>query len=212
MARDVSAIVLAGGQSRRLGIDKTALRIGGQTLLARTVELLARVCREVIVVTSTPAQRSQPTLLYVTDTYPGKGVLSAIHAGLVSAQSPYCLAVAADMPFLNADLLGYLTSLAPGYDVVVPVIDGQFEPLHAVYSRQCIPFIQRRLEADSSPRVISFFGEVSVGRVSEEEMAAYDPTMLSLFNINTPVDLERARRLLSERGLNITIDADVTTR
>jgi molybdopterin-guanine dinucleotide biosynthesis protein A len=201
---DVSAIVLAGGKSRRLGMDKTALRIGGQTLLARTVDLLVEFgAAEVIIVTNTPAAHTHPLARCVTDVYPGMGTLGGIYSGLAATATTHCLAVAADMPFLNGALLGYLASLAPGHDVVVPAINGIMEPLHAVYERACLPVIRPYLLGEQTPRIIAFYDEVTVRRVQKDELVRYDPLLLSFFNINTPEDVESARRILGEQGLSL---------
>ena len=204
MGEAVTAVILAGGESRRLGFDKTALRVGGKTLLQRTVELLwAWSEREVIVVTNSPQEHAQSFARCVTDIYSGKGVLGGIYTGLTAAQTQRCLVVGADMPFLNPNVLTYLASLAPDHDVVAPFAGENPEPLHAIYSRACLGPIESRLQADSVPRIISFYDAVRVRRVGAEELQVYDPLLLSLFNINTPEDVQRARSILQACGLDL---------
>jgi len=202
MTHDLSAVILAGGQSRRLGMDKTALRIGGKTLLARLVELLAPHYHEVIVVSNTPQVHAHPQARLVTDAYPGKGALGGLYSGLAAASQPYCVAVAADMPFLNPALLAYLASLADGYDVVLPAVGGHAEPLHAIYSTACLAPIRGVLLAEGTARIDAFFDQVRVRTVNRQEMLPFDPQLLSLFNINTRADLEQARQILRQRGLD----------
>jgi len=199
---EASAIVLAGGQSRRLGRDKTQLRINGKTLLARAVERLAALCPEVIIATNSPDRHAHPLARCVTDVFPGKGVLGGIYSGLAAATLPRAIVVAVDMPFLNDDLLAYLVSLAPGYDVVAPVIEHHVEPLHAVYGVTCLPAMRESLLAAPAPRIISFYPDVHVRQVTREEVARFDPELLSLFNINSLDDIERARAILQQRGLD----------
>ena len=203
MHADIAGIVLAGGKSSRLGIDKTALRAGGKTLLERTVDVLWHICSGVVVVTNSPEMHSHLKAILVGDVYPGKGVLGGIYSGLQAAPEQYSIVVAADMPFLNAELLCYLASLCPGFDVVVPLVGGQAEPLHAVYGRSCLEPIRRRLLQAEPARIISFFDEVSVRYVSTAELSGTDPDLLSFFNINTPDDLAEARRLLARRGIDL---------
>ena len=201
---DASSIILAGGQSRRLGFDKTALRVDGQTMLERTVGLMAALCRgDVVVVTAAASERSLAGARLVADLYPGKGVLAGIYTGLSAGTAAYSLVVAADMPFLSAGLLSYLLSLAPQHDVVVPVLNGYAEPLHAVYSRACLQPIEQQLKGDKAPRIISFFADVDVRRVAEADLLPHDPQLLSFFNINTPEDLQRAQAIGRERGIKI---------
>ncbi|HFD40695.1 MAG TPA: molybdenum cofactor guanylyltransferase, partial [Anaerolineae bacterium] len=122
----ISGIVLAGGQSRRLGRDKALLEIEGRPLLARTVHTLAALSDDLIVVTNAP-ERYAPLGLpvrFVADEKPGIGSLMGLYSGLKAAHHPYALVVACDMPFLNPALLRYLLSLTAGYDIVIPRRDG----------------------------------------------------------------------------------------
>jgi molybdopterin-guanine dinucleotide biosynthesis protein A len=105
--------------------------------------------------------------------------------------------VACDMPFLNPKLLMYLSCLREGFDAVVPVLEGRFQPTHALYSRTCLPHIQRRLETNDL-RISGFFENVRVKYVPEEDLGQLDPQFLSFFNLNTPTDLELARALVAE--------------
>lgn len=190
----LSGVVLAGGQSRRLGTDKALLRIDGQTLLATTVERLYLMCDEVIIVTNTPQVHSHPLARSVVDAFPGKGSLGGIYSGLAAAKNTYSLVVACDMPFLNTSLLLYFSALAEYYDVVIPRFQDSLEPLHAIYSKACLPHIKALLDQNIL-RIIDLFSRVRTRYVEEHEWAIIDPERLSFFNINTPQDLEKARVL-----------------
>ncbi|MCJ7707756.1 MAG: hypothetical protein MUO38_09085, partial [Anaerolineales bacterium] len=96
-------------------------------------------------------------------------------------------------------LLAHMLSLAPEADVVAPRPGGEYEPLHAVYARSCLPAVEAALQAGEE-RVISFYPKVRVKVVEEPELAAYDPAGLSFFNINTPLDLTRAEEILAGLG------------
>lgn len=200
-AGPVTAIVLAGGMSRRLGRDKLREVVGGCTLLERVLTALRPVCQEIIL---SVAREPTPTPLpwnvrVVPDLSPGRGVLGGIRSGLVASRTKHSLVVAADMPFLNTDLLRYLVSLAPGYDIVLPSPDGKTEPLHAVYSRDCLEHIVRLLDAGER-RIATLFPLVRVRYVEAEELDRLDPRRLSFFNVNTEADLAEARRTAREMG------------
>lgn len=132
------------------------------------------------------------------DFYPGKGALGGIFTGLSVADTFYSLVVACDMPFLSPTLVCYLVSLAPDFDLVVPKIKDMCEPLHAVYSKNCLAIIERLLLEDKL-QIAELFSLVKTRYVGEEEMAKFDPEYLSFFNINTEADLRRARVLLRQR-------------
>jgi molybdopterin-guanine dinucleotide biosynthesis protein A len=108
------------------------------------------------------------------------------------------LVTACDMPFLNPEFLRYLAGKAGGADAAVPQKKGQYEPLHAAYKRTCLPAIRRRLSSGDF-QAFSFYSDVEVVVVAEEEWRRIDPEGLSLVNINHPEDLARFKKA----GLNI---------
>ena len=194
---DISGIILAGGKSSRLGKDKVFEVIGKETLIERAVRQLAEL-NELIVVTS---ERVAPLLdacrlraRIVKDVHIGQGPMGGLHAGLLAASNDYSLVVACDMPFLNYDLLCYMIGLRHGYDLIVPRVSGMPEPLHAVYSKSCLPAIERRL-SEGRPMVYSLLEGVRVRFVEQEEVEKFDPRHLSFFNINSTADIDKAREM-----------------
>ncbi|MFN2185902.1 MAG: molybdenum cofactor guanylyltransferase [Anaerolineae bacterium] len=198
-ARDMSAVVLAGGESQRLGMDKALLELHGQTLLARTVGKVATLSNDVIVVTNNPARYRHLGLevRFVPDEQPGEGALMGLYSGLRAARHDAALAVACDMPFLNVLLLRYMRAESTGYDVVVPRLDNDLlEPLHAIYSKRCLPFMAKLL-AQGRRRILAFFADVRVHYVEEPAVARFDPRHFSFVNINTPDDWQLAKELIA---------------
>jgi molybdopterin-guanine dinucleotide biosynthesis protein A len=196
-----TAVVLVGGRSRRFGGDKAAAMVGGRPVIARVLDTVRAVCRRVIVVSSAeglPGLRLPADVEVVADEYPGTGPLGGICTGLRRAACDRALVVGADMPFLNRALLGLMAQLE-GYDAVVPRrSDGHLQPLHAVYAPACLPAMEARL-ARGELAVWPVLREVRTRYLHEAEYTPLDPEGLSFFNLNTPADLERARRLAAER-------------
>jgi len=198
--QSISAIVLAGGESRRLGQDKCMLPVEGQPLLARTLALLASLAGDLLVVSNDPyraADLGRPVRL-VPDQQPGVGALMGLYSGLKAARHDRAVAVACDMPFLNLPLLRYMISLAAGYDVVLPRLGDLAEPLHAVYGKGCLGPMERHL-ALGRRRIVAFFDEVRVCYVEQAEIDRFDPRHLSFLNVNTPQDWRRVQSVLEER-------------
>lgn len=212
----VSAVVLAGGGSRRMGTDKAFLKMpGGGTIIEAILSKLARLSDEIILVTNRP-QRYEPLgVKLVADIYPGKGALGGVYTGLCAMSHSHGLVVACDMPFLKPPLLRYMLVMAPEYDVVVPravpwgglkdVKEGEetakeyfLHPLHAVYSKSCLEPMKDLLESGDL-RIISFYPRVRVRYVEEGEIDIFDPEHLSFFNINTLADLRRAEGLFQDK-------------
>jgi molybdopterin-guanine dinucleotide biosynthesis protein A len=191
----VSGIVLAGGQSSRLGTDKSFINVNGRPLIEQIVVKLARLSDDVTIVTNSPEKYDHLAARLAGDIYPGKGALGGIYSGLRAAANAYSLVVACDMPFLDLNLLRYMILLARGHDVVIPRIGGLPEPLHAIYSRSCLEPIDRLL-ARGRLKIIDFFSEVRVRYVEEDEVDIFDPQHLSFFNVNTLSDLEKVKKLV----------------
>jgi len=185
----------------RLGRDKILEVIGDSNLLQRVVSQLGSFNSNIVVVVasgkSLPQFTDYPRLRIVTDIYPGKGALGGLHAGLATSNTFYNLVVACDMPFLNQALLQYMVQLSPGFDLVVPRVGELVEPLHAVYSRNCLAPIERLLK-QGEIRVRALFELVKVRYVEADEIERFDPKHLSFFNVNTEADLEMAQRLAKE--------------
>lgn len=211
-----SAIILAGGKSRRMGTDKAFLEFDGKLLIERVIESVRRVCDEVVIVSNDLDSYARFGVPIVGDVYPNKGSLGGIFSGLLAIHEPYALAVACDMPFLNEALLRHMISLGARADVVVPrardlssnvhrgrpdartlrlAKDADLHPTHAVYSKSCIEPMRMRLLADDL-RIIGFYDHVRVLVVEPEEIDRFDPKHLSFFNANTPEDIEFARSLV----------------
>ncbi len=199
----ISGIVLAGGQSRRLGRDKSLLEVEGQSLLVRTVQALSVLSDDLLVVTNDPARYQSMGLpaRLVADEEPGRGSLMGILSGLRTARYPYALVVACDMPFLSLPLLHYMVTLVEGQDVVIPRLGEMLEPLHAIYGRSCLPFMAQLLDRGCR-KVIAFFDQVRVRYVEEDEIQQLDPLHLSFVNVNTPADWERVRALLAQDAIS----------
>jgi len=200
---DINGIILAGGKSLRLGHDKVLEKIGDKSLIERVVYHLDPFSKNIIIVTAQErtfaSLSTNPKIKTVSDILPGQGSLGGIYTGLAKSSSFYNLVVAADMPFLNESLLRYMIEKADGYDFVLPRVNGLFEPLHAVYSKNCIAPIKSILKQGKKV-IIELFNYVKVRYIETEEVDRFDPKHLSFFNINTREELELAREIAGEAG------------
>ena len=196
----VTAVILAGGMSRRLGRNKALEPFQGEPLIQRVIARMRQVGESLIVVVNDPERAAELDLpedvTTAVDRYPGMGSLGGILTGLVTAPTEWATFCACDMPFLNPQLYQLLLSFRDGYDAVVPVVDGRPEPTHAVYSRACVEPIRERIVANDL-KISSFFGEVRVCLVPEEQIRRTDPELLSFFNVNTQEDLTTALSIVA---------------
>ncbi len=182
---EVTAIILAGGKSQRMGSNKALLKYGDTTFIERQIARLSKIFQEIILSANDTSIYAHLLLPVVPDVIPGKGPLSGICAGIMHATNHYTFAVACDMPFISEEVILYLKQFITDYDVVVPRTERGLEPLHAFYSKNCIPPMQQCLK-EGRLRVIDFFSEVKVKIVNEEELRVLAPAIQPLINLNTP--------------------------
>ena len=201
----LSAAVLAGGQSRRMGRDKALLPVheDGPPLLKIVLDHLKLVATDLFVVATARPEYESFGVPLVPDDVEGGGALSGIHAALRSARQQHCLIVACDMPFLSPALLKHMARQPRDYDVLVPLTPGEsrqrsdglvYQTLHAIYSRTCLESIERQLKSGRR-QVIGFFPEVKVRTLSLGEISAHDAVLNSFFNANNPAALAQAAEM-----------------
>lgn len=193
LAQDLKpgAIILAGGQSRRMGTDKAlmCLKPGGPRLLEMVLATVRTVADEVIISTNRPAGYAWTGLPLIEDNYRNCGPLGGLEAGLTASNSQVNLVVACDMPLLKPALLDFLVELAPGYQAVVPLNEqGRAEPLCAAYTKDCLPAIRRHLAANSL-KLSGWLDDVKTLFVPAPKLKEIDPDLRSFRNLNRPEDL-----------------------
>ena len=188
----MTGIVLAGGESRRMGRDKAFLLLEGIPLIEHVLRSLRAVFPRTIIVTNNPSAYALYDAAVVTDAVPKQCPLAGIYTGLLSSTDKYNFVAACDMPFLNPGLITYMNGLVHGYDIVVPMVSGKHvEPLHAIYSKKLLPVIAKRLQGDER-KIQGIFKEARVRYVTETEIDRYDPERRSFKNLNTLEEYKEA--------------------
>ena len=201
MPKEVTSIILAGGKNLRLGRNKAFEVIRGKTIIDRIFERLEPISRQIVVVTSWAQFDIELNADVVADIYPDMGPLGGIYTGLTASTSDVNIIAACDMPFLNTELLEYMTDILADYDAVVPRLANEMiEPLHAVYSKSCLSRIDERL-ATNKLSIHAFLGAVNVRYLDEEESRKIDPELISFFNINYQTDMDKALKMAEEYGI-----------
>ncbi|MGE3538540.1 MAG: molybdenum cofactor guanylyltransferase [Candidatus Tectimicrobiota bacterium] len=188
---EITGVILAGGQSSRMGQNKALMSLGGQCLIERVAQVLRSVFAHCLMVTNTPDLYAELGLPMVGDVWPGKGSLGGIYSALYHSTTPYCLVVACDMPFLHAAMLRYLSAQRAGYDVIIPHVLGELQTLHALYHTTCLDAITPRLEANRL-RIVDFFPDVRMRTVTAAELRPFDPELRAFQNLNTPEEFAAA--------------------
>ncbi len=191
-----TGIILAGGKNLRMGQNKAFLEVQGERIIDRIKRIFIDLFDEVLLVTNSPRDYLDLNLRIVADLYRERGSLAGIFTGLFHASFSHAFVAACDMPFLNPALIAHLVELSPGYDIVIPRTEDGLQPLHAVYSRKCLPFMEDLLR-EGNLKILDFFHRVKKREVPTDEMIPFDPQLASFLNLNTPEDLTRIQSILS---------------
>ena len=190
----MTAVILSGGNNSRILADKGFLRVGKKTIVEREIAVLSMIFSPIIIVTNSPERYRNFPVELSSDLIPEKGPLGGVYSGLAASRDEYNFVVGCDLPFLNPALITYMKNSAPGYDLVVPEVNGLLEPLYAFYSRNCLPAIRVSLEQNELS-IRSFFSKVKLRYVRKTEIDNFDPRGITFFNVNTREDLKQAREI-----------------
>ena len=203
MVRDMwesqAAIILAGGQSRRMGRNKALLPLPDNaqiTFVEHMATLLHRYCSDVVLVARDEQQAGMydtvPYVRLITDQIPGIGPLMGLYSGLSALSSSHALATAVDMPFLQPAMIEFLLTQwhHDNDELLVPVVDDIPQVLCAIYATTLLPTIELRLnEGRRDPR--SLLTMAHVRSIEEAQLRAIEPELRSFVNINTPDEMAR---------------------
>jgi molybdopterin-guanine dinucleotide biosynthesis protein A len=190
--RQVTAVILAGGNSTRMKSNKAFLPFRGEIFIERIHRQLSAIFHHIILVTNTPEIYRFLPCRNVSDIYPGMGSLAGIHAGLIHSHTPYIFAVACDMPHLDEAVIRLLLAGVNGQDAIIPESGGGLEPLHAVYGKAAIPVIEDALSRGRK-KIVECCRGMNTTIIPREEVGRIDPEFISFRNINTPEDYYRFR-------------------
>ena len=184
----LQAFILVGGQSSRMGRDKSLLLLENQTFTDRIAETLLEITDSVTLVGSRQTDSRYPM---APDVYPVWGALGGLHAALAACRSEWAIVVACDLPFVTAELFYYLASLRDGCDAVVPLqADGRPQPLSSLYRIEpCLRWATELIEAGKR-RPLDLLELVNTRWVPFNELRNLDQAEKFFVNINTPDDYD----------------------
>ena len=193
----ITGIILAGGKNTRIGANKAFLDIDGIRLIEKALNIYRRLFSEIIIVTNDPLSYLEFTdAMLVTDIYKGKGPLGGIYTGLFYSKNNHAFISACDMPYLNKDFLVYLIGQRGKHDVIVPELPEGFQPLHAIYSRDCLSPIKRLLLMDQL-KITGFYRDMRVLTIGEAQISPFNKDGRLFHNLNTPEDIKKIHPLFS---------------
>lgn len=192
--------ILAGGQSRRMGTNKSFVMLEGKSIIQHVLERVRVLGLPIILITNTPEEYATLELPMYADVLPGKGSLGGIYTALHYSMTPYTLCVGCDMPLLNPTVLQHLIDQQFDYDIVVPVIESRYENLCAVYSQNCLHLMREHIDSDQL-KIRLLHEKLHVTKVLEETLHDIEPDLHTFMNINTPDDLARIQQYLHNKAM-----------
>lgn len=186
---NISGVILAGGSNTRFdGITKANLLIDGRPIISGITEILNQIFPEIIIVTNTPEEFSEYSgYKIVGDLFKKVGPLGGIHAALKASSCDAVFVVAGDMPFLNKNLIIRQADyfLNHNCDALIPAVDQNIEPLHAIYNLTILNKLEEYLSGGSIQAVREFINKIDTRYLEFENSGE---TMIAFTNINTPSD------------------------
>jgi len=190
MIEDCTAIILAGGNSQRMGSDKARLLLDGQSLLQRVTVTMQQVFPKVMLSVRQP--RPEIDLPQIRDDPSCAGPLAGLASGLAAADTAWVFAVGCDMPFIVPEVIELLWHRRDDCQAVVPVVQGYPQPLAAFYARTSLGVMRNLLESDGKKSLQAVLKRLDVRYVEESQLQSVDPCMRSFLDLDTPQDVAAA--------------------
>jgi molybdopterin-guanine dinucleotide biosynthesis protein A len=186
---DVTGVILAGGKSRRMGTDKARLKLSGQSLFERSLELLQSFFATIIIAGDRP-DLARPGIPAIPDLYPGSA-LGGLHTGLISAKTDWIFVVPCDMPYPDPLIIETLLQYRQAVEAVIPRTSAGYEPVFALYHKNCLPQMEAMLQQDQF-RIYDFYQRIPIRYLEPPDLP--DGWQRSLININTPEQLTKIEK------------------
>jgi molybdopterin-guanine dinucleotide biosynthesis protein A len=188
MSHHFTGIILCGGKSTRMGQNKALISIKGIPIIERIRTLFERLFKEVIIVSDQRELFLNLGAKIYPDLIPDRGGLGGLYTGLFFSSFPFSFSVGCDMPFLKESVIQFLLRNIDDFDVVVPRTRDGLQPLHAVYSKNCLEPIKRLIDSGNC-RIADVYPMVRVKIIDEDDFSSLDPMRQSFINVNTPEEL-----------------------
>lgn len=181
----LTAIVLTGGKSSRMGRDKALIQLDGKTLLKRAVDFCSSFCDEVLISSDSEDHRLKG-FLTVPDQFKNCGPIGGIHTCLQQSSNEWNFVLSVDAPFVAKDFVNFLISDVAGFDAVIPVYDGKKEPLIALYNKRTVPQFENNIKAGEY-KLHFLLQELNTHFVDARVWLDQYPKLFQ--NLNSPEDL-----------------------
>jgi molybdopterin-guanine dinucleotide biosynthesis protein A len=197
MYYDVTGIILAGGKSSRMGVNKAMLKYEGMSIIEHTAELMRSLFPRVIIITNDTNEYKFLGLEMFKDLFPGNGPLGGIHSGLSHSKTEKNFIVSCDMPLISKELVQFITEFKTAYPITLARAEGHIQQLCGIYSRSVLKPAESLCKNSFSPvkneekrrcRVLNLINTTGAEIIESFDIPFYSDDMF--MNMNKPEDYE----------------------
>ena len=188
---NITAAILCGGKSTRMGREKSLRKLHGKAVFEHVLEKLKPVFKKIVISSNNKHCFSEYNLPVINDIVENCDALGGIYSVLKNVQSDYVFFIACDMPFAYEEVIRFIIQNSEGYDAVVPRIKGRFQPLFAIYSKKCLPLIEKNI-IQKKLKIFDVIEKVHSKILDEKELKKICDIEKNFFNINTEEDFYNA--------------------
>ena len=185
---NLKCCIIAGGKSGRFGSDKSLFVFNDKPMISHTYDAIKPVFDEIYIIASGGEKFSFLDVKIIPDIIPGLGPIGGMYTALESLDADRVFVFPCDMPFLNTEFIRFMATIPDFYDIIVPEVNGMYQPLHAIYSKRCSEGIKRKIEIEDY-RMSGFYEGYNIRAVGEDEIGYYDDPLKMFRNINFREDL-----------------------
>ena len=200
MYSDITGVILAGGKSSRMGVNKSFLKLGNQTIIERIAELMKSIFSEVLIITNTPDEYKFLNLPLYEDIYKWKGPLAGIHSALTHSQTEKIFVLSCDVPLMSKKMIEYIIEYKSDKPIVFCEAAGYHQPLVGVYSKNILSEIENIISNNemSDKSFHQYLNSVTAQIIHPEQLSFYKNEIFT--NVNNPEDMLLAQTILSMDG------------
>jgi len=188
MNKKISAFILAGGQSKRFGQDKSLYEFEGKPLIKHVFDTIKPVFSDIYIIANDFEKFSFLESKIYPDLIPKLGPTGGIYSALYNLKKERAFIFACDTPFVKKELIEYMISINTDKEIIVPFLGGFLEPLHAIYSEKCLESMKNFIEKKGR-KITAYINEREIREVTEAEIEYYEDPFKIFRNINRKSDL-----------------------
>ena len=206
MYNDITGIILSGGKSKRMGVNKSLLKVESKTIIEVVKDKITKLFKELLVVTNEPELYQFLNLKIYEDIFPGKGPLAGIHSSLVHSKTQKNFILSCDMPLITTDMINTIINYKKDSPITVAKADGYIQQLCGVYDKCCLPVAEKLLEESLNDenrntqqekrgcKVLQLIKEMDAEILDAKALPSFKEDLF--FNMNTMDDFKYAKKKL----------------